>query len=244
MKDSRTRAPRWVRQLSWWAQDYRYAVLWQARSILPGASFPHADPRSSDPRHADAERLRTGDKTPIVVIPGVFESWRFMQPVITAMHRRGHPVHVIAPLRRNSRPVADAARQVDAYLNLHALNDVVIAAHSKGGLVGKYVMTFGSAAERVRGMVAVAAPFAGSRYARLMVAPSLRIFSPTDATILALARDEAVNSRIVSIYGQFDPHIPGGSELVGAKNVQLDTGGHFRVLAHPRVISELSELAR
>ena len=37
--------------------------------------------------------------------------------------------------------------------------------------------------------------------------------------------------------------VPAGSELVGAKNVRLDTGGHFRVLAHPRVMAELAALA-
>ena len=74
--------------------------------------------------------------------------------------------------------------------------------------------------------------------------PSLRIFSPRSATIVALSREHEVNARIVSVYGQFDPHIPEGSELPGAaKNVRLDTGGHFRVLAHPRVIAELIGLS-
>lgn len=46
------------------------------------------------------------------------------------------------------------------------------------------------------------------------------------------------------MYGRFDPHIPEGSDLPGAaKNVRLDTGGHFRVLAHPRVIAELIGLS-
>jgi len=76
-----------------------------------------------------------------------------------------------------------------------------------------------------------------------MLLPSLRIFIPNDPTILALTREAAVNPRIVSVYGRFDPHIPGGSRLDGAKNVQLDTGGHFRILAHPRVFAEAQLLA-
>lgn len=31
--------------------------------------------------------------------------------------------------------------------------------------------------------------------------------------------------------------------LPGAKNVELDTGGHFRILAHPRVMAEVAALA-
>src|SRR3546814_16039957 len=62
-------------------------------------------------------------------------------------------------------------------------------------------------------------------YARMMLAPSLRSFSPRDRTILSLARQEHVNARITSVFGRFDPHIPEGSDLPGARNVLLETGG-------------------
>jgi pimeloyl-ACP methyl ester carboxylesterase len=132
---------------------------------------------------------------------------------------------------------------VGDYLRKHDLHDVVIVAHSKGGLIGKYVMALGPEAGRVRAMLAIATPFGGSRYASFMLAPTLRIFRPTDATIVALGADEAINRHIVSIFGEFDPHVPGGSALAGAKNVRLETGGHFRILANPRVIAELAVLA-
>ncbi|PVW02697.1 alpha/beta hydrolase [Microbacterium sp. Gd 4-13] len=213
----------------WWTRDYAYAVVWQVRAF-----FNRTDPAT----------FLTGDRTPIVVLPGIYETWKFMQPLIEELHGRGHPVHVVDLLRRNERPVVEMAERVTEYLEQHDLSDVVLMAHSKGGLVGKQAMAFGPAAGRVRGMLAVATPFGGSSYARLMVlAPTLRIFSPRDATILALTRETAVNAKIVSVYGRFDPHIPEGSELAGAKNVRLETGGHFRILAHPRVLAELAVLA-
>lgn len=217
-----------LRIAGWWARDYVYALYWQARAILG-----RTDPAS----------FRSGEAKPIVVIPGVYETWRFMQPLIRAMHDRGHPVYVVDALNWNNRPVVEAADLVSAFLATHDLRGVVVVSHSKGGLIGKYAMTAGREAARIESMLAVAAPFGGSFYARFMVLPSLRIFSPKNATILALAHDESVNSRIVSVYGEFDPHVPAGSELVGAKNVRLDTGGHFRVLAHPRVMAELAALA-
>lgn len=213
----------------WWMRDYAYALTWQVRAL-----FNRTDPAS----------FRTGEKTPIIVLPGIYETWKFMQPLIQALHARGHPIHVIDLLRRNQRPVVEMAERVTEYLEKHDLTEVVFVAHSKGGLIGKQVMAFGAARGRVRGMLAVATPFGGSSYARLMLlAPTLQIFSPRNATILALARETAVNERIVSIYGRFDPHIPESSELPGAKNVRLETGGHFRVLAHPRVLAELAVLA-
>jgi len=228
MEPPTTRAPGPLRTLGWWAADYAYAVVWQVRGF-----FDRADP----------DDFRTGALTPVVVIPGIWESWKFLQPLVTEMHDRGHPVHVVTGLRFNNRPVVDAAAQVAAYLDRNDLTGTVVVAHSKGGLIGKYLMVDGAATTRIRGMVAVAAPFSGSLYARYLLVPSLRVFSPKNALVLALARDESVNSRIVSVFARFDPHIPGGSELVGAKNVRLETGGHFRVLAHPRVMAEVALLA-
>jgi alpha-beta hydrolase superfamily lysophospholipase len=184
----------------------------------------------------------SGEAARIVVLPGVYETWRFMQPLITALHARGHPVHVVDVLRRNQRPVAEMAEQVADFLEVNDLTDVILVAHSKGGLAGKLVMT-GRAASRVRAMLAIATPFGGSRYARRIPMRTLRAFSPDDPSIVGLTRQLEVNARIVSIYAEFDPHIPEGSELAGAKNVRLDTGGHFRILAHPRVLAELAVLA-
>jgi hypothetical protein len=87
------------------------------------------------------------------------------------------------------------------------------------------------AGARVRSMATVCTPFLGSRYARFMLLPSLRAFSPTHPITGQLAREVAVNARITSIFGQFDPHIPEGSELEGATNISLDIGGHFRILS-------------
>lgn len=210
-----------------WMRDYAYALVWQTRAF-----FNRTAPSS----------FRTGSEVPIVVLPGVFETWKFMQPLVEEMHTKGHPVHIVEMLRRNQRPIAEMADEVTRFLQVENLEDVVLVAHSKGGLAGKLVMV-GPAAHRVRGMLAIATPFGGSRYARLMPGRTLRAFSPTDPSIVSLARNTVANSRIVSIYARFDPHIPEGSELPGAKNVVLETGGHFRVLAHPRVMAELTVLS-
>lgn len=227
MPRSDAHAPSPLRIALWWAKDYAYAALWQVRAF-----FSRTPPSS----------YRTGEGTAIVALPGIYETWKFLQPLVEATHARGHPVHVLDVLGRGRRPVAEMAQRVEAYLAQNDLTDVVLLAHSRGGLVGKQVM-IGPEARRVRGMVAVATPFEGSWYARLMWTPSLRSLSPRNATIRALSAHPDANSRIVSIFALFDPHIPGGSELPGAKNVRLDTGGHFRILADPRVIAEVLSLA-
>jgi len=210
-----------LRGARWWLLDYVYAATQQSRAVLSRA------------RPAD---FRSGAKAPIVIIPGVYESWQFMRPLIQILHDHGHPVHVVAALGRNRRSLTDAAATVATYLKRENLTGVIIVAHSKGGLIGKRLMTTDDPGRRVSGMVAISVPFGGSRYARYWVVPSIRAFAPANVALHDLGLDHRVNHRIVSIYGVFDPHIPEGSELVGARNIQLRVGGHFRILADPRTV--------
>lgn len=203
----------------WWLLDYAYALTWQTRAF-----FDRTDPAS----------FTTGARSPVVILPGIYETWKFMQPLVQELHDRGHPVHVLEELERNLHPVGEMAQAVTDHLRRQGLNDVILVAHSKGGLAGKLVM-LGASADRVRGMLAIATPFGGSRYARHLPTRALRALSPSDPVIVELARERTINAHIVSVYAQFDPHIPSGSELPGAKNIRVPTGGHFRILAHPAV---------
>lgn len=198
-----------------WLLDYLYVAIWQAHALL---------------RPGTPDRYRGGTKMPVLLLPGIFETWQFMRPVADELHALGHPVHVVTDLGRNRATIPAAARTVTAVLEARNLDDVIIVAHSKGGLVGKYIMLSADAGGRIDRMVAIVTPFSGSSLARYTVLPSLRAFAPTDAMIRLLATEQTVNARITSVYGVFDPHIPGGSLLPGATNVQLDVAGHFRIM--------------
>jgi hypothetical protein len=204
----------------WLAEDYAYVAWWQLRSLAS---------------RWRPEHFHTGVRRSVVVIPGIYEPWHFMEPLVRALHDHGHPVHVLPALHYNRRPVRRAASMVAEYLRERELTDAAIVAHSKGGLIGKYAMLDDAAGARVARLVAICSPFSGSRYARFALAPSLRAFSPSDATMLLL-REDSVNERITSVYGTFDPLIPAGSVLPGARNIRLDIPGHFRILGDARTI--------
>ncbi|GAA3912533.1 esterase/lipase family protein [Microbacterium invictum] len=217
-----------LRIARWWASDYLYAGYGQVRAFLD---------------RRDPSELRTGDARPVIILPGVWETWGFLRPLIDVLRAGGHPVHVLPALGRNGRPIPATAEVVSAYLAEHDVRDVVIVAHSKGGLIGKYVMSRLDPDERVTAMVAVCTPFAGSAYARFMLVPSLRAFLPTDATTLQLLESLEVNTRITTVAGVWDPHIPAAHELAGATNITLDDGGHFRLLASPEVARIVRDVA-
>jgi hypothetical protein len=212
-----------LREAVWWARDYAYvSVAWV------GSHLGNDHPGS----------YASGDGRPVLIVPGVYENWRFLRPIITALHREGHPVHVLPDLGHNTGPIADGAQAVRDYLESNDLHGVALVAHSKGGLIGKLAMTKELAeGSRIARLVAICTPFGGARLARYLPWPALRPLVPGHPSLVLLAAAQAVNSRVVSLYGVFDPHIPEGSELPGATNIELPVAGHFRILSRPETIS-------
>jgi triacylglycerol lipase len=209
------------RQVSTRLVDYAWAYRLRARAL-----------RKSDP-----ERFATGTLRPILLLPGVYETWRFLEPVGEHLSRLGHPVHVVRTFGRNLLPIPEMAVLAEAFLIERNLQDVAIVAHSKGGLIGKTLMLRETSAGHVSSMVAINTPFAGSDYAHLVPLRTLREFVPTHATIVNLAGNAAVNARITSIYSSWDPIIPNGSFLDGATNLELPVTGHFRILDRADLLS-------
>lgn len=184
----------------------------------------------------------TGDRSPIVLLPGIYETWRFLRPLARRLHAAGHPVHVVVAIGRNRMTLAEAAGHVQNHLERFDLRDVTIVAHSKGGLVARLLLATPGVEQRIRRAVTIAAPFAGSTLARYVPLSAIRALRPGAPELRRVAASEAGVNRIVSVWGWFDPHIPGGSRLEGAQNVQVPVGGHFRILGSPLVLRLIEEL--
>lgn len=185
-----------------------------------------------------------GTLRPVVILPGIYESWHYLRPIAERLNADGHPVHVIPALGWNRAPIPATAAQVHAQLVARGLMGVALVAHSKGGIVGKHLMSFDDRDGRVDRLIAIASPFNGSSMARIAPNPALRAFLPEDPVITALAAQRAVNARITSIYASFDPHIPDGCVLDGGRNIELPVIGHFRILVQPAVIDAVRDAVR
>ena len=199
-----------------WLLDYFFVAYWQVRHV-----FHRAVP----------ERYSSGERMPVLLLPGVYETWQFLRPLADRLNALGHPVHVVRALGYNRSRIEDAAALAQRYLDEHDLREVVLIAHSKGGLIAKHMMLVDDRQQRIDRAIAIATPFGGSSYARYFVNPAVRAFSPRAPTLSMLAANAEANSRVTSLYGEFDPHIPAGSRLEGAVNREFPVIGHFRILA-------------
>lgn len=209
--------------------DYEYVLRHQLR-----AAFDRSRPEAL----IDA----SGAGEPVVLLPGIFETWRFLRPLARRLHAAGHPVHVVMALGDNRMSLAEAADRVERHLRDNRLSGVTVVAHSKGGLVARLLLGRSDASARIHRVVAISTPFAGSVLARWIPIPAVRALRPDDPELVRLAADGHDVSRIVSIWGWYDPHIPGGCALPGARNLEVPVGGHFRILGSPTVLALVDEL--
>ena len=212
----------WLRRGWYWYLDYWY-IWWAQTTALFRRRAPIA--------------FAAGELAPVVLLAGVFEPWSLLRPSAIALSAAGHPVHVVAALGYNRAPIDASASVVMAHLDELDLRGVILVAHSKGGLVGKHVLAIDDLGGRVDRLNAVATPFPGSMLAPHVPSRTVRALSPLAEIIIALAENREVNSRITSIYGDYDPHIPEGSVLEGATNVEIPIVGHFRLLSDRRVVA-------
>lgn len=212
----------------YWFLDYFYVAYRQLISIVS---------------RRGAASYRNPNGTPVIIIPGIYENWRFMQPLARVLFNSGYDVHTLQGLGFNRGSIEEMASVVSLYVTQNQLSDVLIVAHSKGGLIGKYAL---SQANTIKGLVTINTPFSGSKYAYVLPFRQLRMFIPNSKILTQLAGFTGINSKISSIYGMFDPHIPGGSELHGAHNIQIRSAyGHFRILSNRDVqVAVLNELLR
>jgi hypothetical protein len=194
--------------------DAPNAVLLQARGLLNWAT-----PGS----------FAEGTHRTVVILPGVYETWHYLRPVCEALNRAGHRVEVLPELGLNHNKIPITAQHVWRLLVERDLHDVVLVAHSKGGLVGKHLLAFDDREGRINRLVAIATPFSGTEMAALGVW-AMREFHPGEGVIAALAAELTVNSRITSIYPRIDSHIPEGSLVPGGRNIEFDSTGHFSIL--------------
>jgi pimeloyl-ACP methyl ester carboxylesterase len=193
--------------------------------------------RAASTRRSVPPEWNRGIERVVVLIPGVYETWHFLRAIGDALNRRGHPVHVIRTLRFNREPIPESAAIVAREVQQRDLRGVAIVAHSKGGLIGKQLMTTDDPDGRIDRLVAIATPFAGSVMARLTFGRTMRAFLPDDVVIRALAAAREGNRRVTSIFPRFDPNIPEGSRLDGATNIEIPVVGHFRILDEPETIA-------
>lgn len=211
--------------LSEWVTDYLHAIRGQSNAILV----------RKPPRHY-LDHV-TPERSPVVLIPGIFETWNVLRPLADTLSLEGHPIYVIEHLGYNTTSIARSAQLIRDLIDEKKLKDVVLLAHSKGGLVGKYVLAFFNQDNKVRRLIAIATPFEGTRIIKYLPQKSAKELGPDSEIVKLLLEEKEVNKKVVSIFALGDNHVwPVSScHLEGAENIEIKVNGHHKILFVPEV---------
>ncbi|WP_072342880.1 alpha/beta fold hydrolase [Actinomyces urinae] len=186
-----------------------------------------------------AEALRLEGAPVCIGIPGIVETTEHLHIAGHALRGAGWDVHFVPALNHLNGPIPLFARRLEKYLVDQDLQDVVLFAHSKGGLIGKTAMT-GPQGWRIRAMVTLGTPYAGSPLAnyapKLLRVADLRT---DDLNLRTQYEDIRVNPRITSIQARWDQQVPTGSWLPGARVVTANIYGHNNLLTSPEALRVL-----
>lgn len=224
-----------------WAKELVYVVRGPVINAL----------RRDPPKHYLGYTI--DGKVPVILIPGVLDRWGSMKGLGDKISLLGHPVHIVPELGANIESIPRSAKILHAlvtnlmpkqpatlhqvraeaesirtYIEQKDLKGIVLVAHSKGGLIGKYLLAHYNHDKRVLGLVTVATPFSGSAVAKLIPHSSMRELETGSEIIAYLQTHTDVNKKIISIYPEYDTAVwaPKGSYLEGAENIEVPVHGH------------------
>lgn len=185
-------------------------------------------------------------RLPVILLSGLSLKWQFMRRLGDKLSLAGHPVYIVPNLGRNFLSIPESAELVWSVMENHQLRKVIIVAHSKGGLIGKYLMIHHDKTNRIKTIITIATPFNGTTVARIVPRASFREVLPSSPIITELQKNKTVNKRIVSIAPEYDNHMrpKQSSYLEGAQNITVKVRGHHRVVLDKTVEEKVLSLAK
>jgi pimeloyl-ACP methyl ester carboxylesterase len=200
-------------------------VFWVTAPLGWGHTLPRPTDTEDDPALA----------VPVLLLPGAPQGRNALGPLGVFLRRRGF--RWVWPVSGGRGGLAERARGVAAQVELLCREagqpQVDIVAHGVGGLVAGWYLHHLGGATRVRRLVTLGTPWAGTRMAVFTRGP-LGPETLPDASLLDGLTPPAVPT--VCVWGSLDPMVlPRESAVAdGAVSVRLSGAGHLDLLLSAR----------
>jgi triacylglycerol lipase len=192
------------------------------------------------------DRLRPSTR-PLVLVHGYGCSrgvWWFLRRQFEAAGHVVATVSLAPPYTSIGKLVPQLARRIDEVCQATGADQVVLVAHSMGGLVCRsYLARHGRT--RVERLITIASPHSGSELARIGIGKNAREMEPGSRWLKDLAAEE-VPVPTVAIRTPHDNYVmpQDNQRLPGAQDVELAGIGHLATLFSPRTASKVLDACR
>lgn len=180
---------------------------------------------------------------PVLLVHGIYCNAGVWHVLARSLRRRGianlHAVNLEPPLAGIDDFAARLAERVEEVCRATGADQVVLLAHSMGGLVSRaYIARLGGA-KRVAKLITLGSPHRGSEMVRLGIGRCAAEMLPGGMWLAALeaAESGSIAAPAVSIFSWHDNMVApqDSGRLTGARNIALERVGHLELLSAPRV---------
>lgn len=187
--------------------------------------------------------------TPVVLIHGLWDSAKDLRTLAEHLGRGGRQTHCVNLVPSDGSVPIEAladqmALQLGAAIGETARFDIV--GFSMGGLVGRYYAQRLDRTRRVRKLVTISSPHAGTWTAWALRKPGARQMRPGSSFLRDLARDSECLRRVefTSVWTPFDLLIvpARSSAAAGARTIRLAVAAHRLMLTSRRVFRVVETL--
>ena len=198
-----------------------------------------------DEVHPD-KYLTGSSKINIVFLPGFFtkRTQYIYGGLADALSDHGYKIYFIPSLGYNLKDIRTSARIVRDFMDENNLKNVVLFGHSKGGIIGKYILQHFNQDGRVLNLIAIGTPFAGLSFANYLLLKRFNEFGSHGKFIRDLTLYTKDNNKIYSIIQSKDSIIKDNKdmEIKGGNNIFLKTEGHIKSINSPENIDVMLKI--
>lgn len=192
----------------------------------------------------DPERVEPGT-IPIVLVHGFYANagfWHRIRQRLTARGQRNlFALNLTPPFADIDEYAAQLAAHIERVCGRCGVESVIVVAHSMGGLVARVCAH--RVPGRIRHVVCLGTPHAGTLPASLVPAPNTRQMRLESQWLANLnARSDA--APVINLYSEHDNIIvpQASAALSGAENIRLSGIGHLDMAFSPVMINTLEQV--
>ncbi len=189
--------------------------------------------------HIPPAKWLEGERGNVILVPGFMDDHVFLMPIADALNSAGYKIHILKDFDTTFQSIEDLAKELDDYVKNNNLENIILVAHSKGGLVSRYVMEhYPNENEKIIKVFTISTPHKGTIFGK---AKKLHLYQmmPNSEMIRELNAQKNNLHKIVNIYPRVDNSIVPNKNLIldGAENHQIDIVGHTRILKTKKCIN-------
>lgn len=185
------------------------------------------------------ENWNRGEKGNVILVPGFMDDHVFLMMIGDALNKEGFRIHTLKNFDTTRKSVKFLAEILVDYIRQNKLENIILVAHSKGGIVSRYAIdNFEDINERVKLVFTISTPHKGTLYAKTNLL-NLDELSPKSKILNNLSLNRKNCQKIVNIYPKLDNTIVPNCNLIldGAEeNISIDVIGHTSVLKNEKTI--------